>query len=565
MFKNMKIGKKLILLFVAISIIASTSGIIATFSLVQTNNKYSDAMHYYGFDLGDIAELGMQINAARAYIRDVIFLTDTNSVNEALAKLQHTSQIGNQLMPLVEAGLQTESGREKWKDYMNYVAQYRDVRDKVIELALKTPNEVNSEAYALWVSDGAPAINSAISILEEMIQLKVDEGSKASAELDKKTTGTIIFCMIVIVISLLIALALAVTTSKDISKPILELEAMGKKLSEGKLDVEITYQSKNELGQLSESMRTAMSQIRLYISELTYALTEFSKNNFSLRPPKAHFIGDFAVLEGTTVTVMNNMSETLSQIKTAADQVSSGSEQVSSGAQALAQGATEQASSVEELSASISEISWQINQNADNSKKADEKSTAATNAIATSNEQMQKLMSAMHIIDTKSVEINKIIKTIEDIAFQTNILALNAAVEAARAGAAGKGFAVVADEVRNLAGKSAQAAKTTTTLIEDSVISVTEGVKLANATADDLHEAVVSVREVTSLIADITKASSEQALAISQVSVGIDQISSVVQTNSATSEESAAASEELSSQANLMNELVGKFTLKEMV
>ncbi len=558
----MKIGKRLILLFVTISIIASFSGIIATLSLVKTNREYSEAMERYGFDLGDIAELGMQINAARAYIRDIIFLTDENATNDALAKLQETAKIGNELMPKVEAGLQTEEARSKWKEYMDYVVEYRGIRDQVIEIALKTPGTVDPQAYTLWVNQGAPAINNAISILEEMIQLKTIQGSAVSSQLDAQTRDTILFCAILVAVSLFMALIVAVNTSKSISKPIYELEEVGIKLAQGNLNVDIHYESKNELGLLSESMREATTKIRYYIAELSYALSEFANNNFDLREPKEHFIGEFKVLEDNVVTLAHNMTEILSKIKSAAMQVSAGSDQVSSGAQALAQGATQQASSVQELSASIAEISSQVKQNADDSRRANEKSEDTTNAIMTSNQQMQKLKAAMDVIDEKSVEINKIIKTIEDIAFQTNILALNAAVEAARAGAAGIGFAVVADEVRNLAGKSAEAAKDTSKLIEDSVNSIAEGVQLANATNACLNEAVESVREVTALIAGITLASSQQSEAIAQISVGIDQISSVVQLNSATSEESAAASQELFSQASLMKESVGKFKLK---
>ncbi len=565
MLKNMKIRKRLIFIFLMIAVLSSVSGVVAILSLIQTNNQYSHAMERYGFDLGDVAQLGMQNNAVRAHIRDVVFLTDADAVNDAISKLNEAAQVGNALMPKVEEGLQTEQGKAIWKDYMNYIDEYRAVRDQVIELVMRTPDEVNHEAYELWVNEGAPAINSAIAILEDMIALKTSEGNRVSTELDSKTTDTIAFCIIVVLVALLVALVLSFTTSKSISKPIVELETMAKRLSEGKLDFDITYRSENELGQLSESMRSAMSMLKTYIDDITYAMDEFSNNSFVLKPATQPFVGDFNAIEVSIAKVAREISETLMQIKNAADQVAAGSDQVSFGAHTLAQGASEQASSAEELSASITELTRKVRQNADNAKRASDKSAGAAQAIENSNEQMQRLSAAMDIIDEKSVEINKIIKTIEDIAFQTNILALNAAVEAARAGGAGKGFAVVADEVRNLAGKSAEAAKNTTALIEDSVSSVTEGVKLANATAQDLREAVESVNEVTGLITQITQASSEQAGAIAQISVGIEQISSVVHTNSSTSEESAAASEELAGQAGLLKELVKKFKISELI
>lgn len=263
--------------------------------------------------------------------------------------------------------------------------------------------------------------------------------------------------------------------------------------------------------------------------------------------------------------INGRLSSTLSQINQAANQVSAGSDQVSSGAQALSQGATEQASSVEELAATITDISGQVKSNAESALNAKEKSEMAGTEIAASNQKMQELIAAMEEISKSSQEIGKVIKTIEDIAFQTNILALNAAVEAARAGAAGKGFAVVADEVRNLASKSADAAKSTTALIEGAITAVSNGTQLVDVTAKSLLSVVTGTQEVASIVNDISTASAEQASSIAQVTQGIDQISSVVQTNSATAEESAAASEELSGQAQMLNNLVGQFKLKDVV
>lgn len=252
---------------------------------------------------------------------------------------------------------------------------------------------------------------------------------------------------------------------------------------------------------------------------------------------------------------MKQLEVLLNKIEQICPVLSSGAEQVASSSQSLAQGAAEQAAAVEQLSASVSMISSQVNDNARNAHKADDMAVKATASIQSSNQQMGELMSSMHTMESKSHEISKIIKTIEDIAFQTNILALNAAVEAARAGTAGKGFAVVADEVRNLAAKSADAAKNTTTLIQDSVSSVAAGVRLAGIANKELNGAVENVVLTTEILSEITKATEEQSLAVSQITIGVEQISSVVQTNSATSEETAAASEELSSQTNALLQL----------
>lgn len=286
----------------------------------------------------------------------------------------------------------------------------------------------------------------------------------------------------------------------------------------------------------------------------------FQVDTAFLHDSKGNTTGHIEVVQDISkLNGMKQLETLLNQIEQICPLLSSGAEQVASSSQGLAQGATEQAAAVEQLSASVSTISGQVSDNAENARKADEMAHKATVSIQSSNQQMAQLMSSMNIMESKSHEISKIIKTIEDIAFQTNILALNAAVEAARAGVSGKGFAVVADEVRNLAAKSADAAKNTTALIEDSVSSVAQGVRLAGIANKELNDAVQNVVLTTELLSQITKATAEQARAVSQVSIGVEQISSVVQTNSATSEETAAASEELSSQASALQQLTETF------
>lgn len=376
----------------------------------------------------------------------------------------------------------------------------------------------------------------------------------------QSTYTAIITTLILVAVAILVGILISVKLATSIAKPIIQVESAAAEMAKGNFEVKITHHSRDEVGRLAESMRQMISTTNAVIMDTSRGLGEIANGNFNIAP-RVEYLGVFEDIKTAIIKIIADLSDTMSQIKMATDQVASGSDQVSSGAQALAQGTTEQASSVQELSASINEVSLQIQNNAHNAANASKLALNASDGLTVSNQQMAEMIGAMSEISTSSDQIGKIIKTIEDIAFQTNILALNAAVEAARAGVAGKGFAVVADEVRNLATKSSEAAKQTGALIEGSVKSVEHGVRIAGETAKSLAEVVTGAQEMAALITKISEASAEQANSISQINVGVEQISAVVQTNSATSEQSAAASEELNGQANMMQSLVGRFQL----
>lgn len=383
------------------------------------------------------------------------------------------------------------------------------------------------------------------------------------SEFMRNTYLAIIICIIVSLVALIISSVLIIRFSNKISKPIKEMEYAVNEISKGNYDVEVSSNTNDEIGNMTRCLERMIETTNAIIKDTVRGLEEMSKGNFDLEPT-TEYVGVFKRIEDAMSEIIVSLSGTISSIKISADQVSSGSEQVSAGAQALSQGATEQASSIEELSATISEISDQIKANAENARFANKLAIETDHEVSEGNRLMQEMITAMDEISDKSNEIGKIIKAIEDIAFQTNILALNAAVEAARAGSAGKGFAVVADEVRNLAQKSAEAVKDTTALIEGSINSVENGKKIADETATSLTKIVEKTSVVNEKIQNITEASSIQAESVAQVTLGVEQISAVVQTNSATAEESAAASEELSSQATVLDELVSNFKIKNL-
>lgn len=377
-----------------------------------------------------------------------------------------------------------------------------------------------------------------------------------------KRTVSMVVCGFAVCI-LVLALVLIVV-SLSITKPIKKLTRVAEQLSLGNIEQTVEIHSSDEVGQLAMHIQNLVNRLKtyiVYIDEITQVLDQMGQGNlvFTL---KQDYEGDFARVKDGLESIRQSLSETISGIIQSADQVDSGADQISIGAQSLAQGATEQASSVQELSASIIDLSKQSVDGSDQAGAVCDNLDAISAEIEQSNQEMGQMLEAMADISDKSQQIHKIIKNIEDIAFQTNILALNAAVEAARAGTAGKGFAVVADEVRSLAATTSEAVKNTTALIESTVEAVAHGHDIADTTAATLGSAAAKTETVVHSVEDIAHSYQGLSERLNQVAAGVDQISSVVQTNAATAEESAAASKELSGQSHILREMVAHFRLR---
>lgn len=350
---------------------------------------------------------------------------------------------------------------------------------------------------------------------------------------------------------------------KKLIKPIRRVTEIMVAMKDGDLSVSSGLpKDKTELGELGEALHNAKKYIRKIAEDLSYCLGEIAKGNVNFSVGM-EYRGEYGPIKIALNQILDNLNDSFREIRNAADQVMNGSLQIADGAETLAQGTTTQAGTLEELSASIAEIANRVQKNAGDSKGIDELFEKMTSELNENDEQMQATISAMDEISDKSKEIVKIIKEIDNIAFQTNILALNAAVEAARAGNAGKGFAVVADEVGVLAGRSAESAKNTAALIKDAIIAVSNGSKLAAATAESLKGVVGLSQESSRIMNGFSEASISQNLAISEIKSGIEQISNVVQTNSATAQQSSAASQELSAQAKNLDTLVRQFKLRD--
>ena len=556
--KDMKIKKRLISGFLFVIVISVAIIIAALMQMNAQRANYNDILKYEVGANDLISEIRLDAAIAARNVRDMALKPGDSSnseleasVNEILSDMDNKIKKLEEIYPLDQAQLQ---------DYITTVNKWGDELPAIL-------NAINrgdgATAVSLIKNSCTPQLNAMATKAEainDLLSQAQDDAVKAQERSSLISLGVILAVMAVAII---LVLGTAFKLVKGIMEPTEEVRKALMGFSKGELDIPVNYESKNELGDMCNALRSSQDTLSAVIEDICYLLGEMANGNFDVRSRATdNYVGALGAVLESIRKINSNLSDTLAQIDMSAEQVSSGSEQVSTGAQALAQGATEQASAVQELSATITEISDNAKKNAENGEMAMRQSQESGNLVLESSKYMEEMVEAMGNISQSSQEIGRIISTIENIAFQTNILALNAAVEAARAGSAGKGFAVVADEVRNLATKSDQAAKATKELIDHSIESVQDGNEIVKKVSEALSKTVEASNLSMNSLQEITKAVEAEAESIAQVTEGIDQISAVVQTNSATSEESAAASEELSSQASLMKELMMKFTLR---
>ena len=555
-YRKLKVGMKLKYAFTTVIVTFAVAMVVSLVSIVMMNvDTYKFYKEAYANSTLQM-EIRKNVQVVGKYILWSITTEDTSSIQSYLdSAQQYADQVGKNVTTLEKSF----NDKKKVAELKDAIEKLKKQRAAVMELAQQNKND---EALALFNSD----YNDATEKLQDIL---VDIGKVASAEAKSQYTSARVTGLVSIILMILIgtgAVAFSTVIRTTITgimlKPIQELEGAAEKLKAGQLDVEINYESPDELGKLAGNFRQACKTLEVIVQDTSYLLGEMAEGNFNVSSNNAQiYIGNFRQQYESISKLKHELSDTLTQINEASEQVASGSGQLAGGAQALAEGATDQAGAVEELTATVESVSGIAESSAESASGAYQMVRTAVEQADQSREELQALTNAMERISSTSQEIQNIIGSIEEIASQTNLLSLNASIEAARAGEAGKGFAVVADQIGKLAGDSAQAAVNTRDLIEKSLQEIENGNQITEKTVAALNKILESMNDFANAAKGASESSTEQADMLKQIEQGIEQISSVVQSNSAAAEETSATSQELSAQSEGLKNLVGKFRL----
>lgn len=491
--------------------------------------------------------------------KNILWALTVDNTGAAQSYLSAADQAAKKVESNVEELRQSYADRTAVDDLQQAVSEMEDIRAQLMELAKQ-----REKAKALVIFNG-DYNNALVSVQNKLVIIGDNATQEATTQYRAARTtgiGSIILMVVLGVVSLNFSIVIRKAITKNMLRPIKQIQKASADLKAGNLDVDITYESPDELGQLANDFKDACATLHAMVEDTGVLLDQMANGDFTISEDnKSKYVGSFVEQFESMHQLGSQMSDTLEQINVASEQVAQGSGQLSCGAQALAEGATDQAGAVEELTATVENITEVANNNAAAAEESYETVREAAEHAGQSREDLERLTEAMQRIDATSKEIQNIIGSIEDIAEQTNLLSLNASIEAARAGEAGRGFAVVAEQIGKLAGDSARAAVNTRDLLGKSLQEVENGNVITEKTVEALNQILETMNRFADTAKGSSESSREQADMLRQVEQGIEQISSVVQSNSASAEETSATSQQLSAQSDELKTLVGKFKL----
>lgn len=559
------IEKRLTKSFAKVSAITVAVALLGLIAVLVVSNRYSHALHNYGFAQGDIGKTMFEFADLRSSLRAAIGYDDPDAIAAVVEQHEQSKAAFEKNFALIENTIVSAEGRKTYDEIKAELETYWKLDQEIMDIGATTDRELCKQAQDIALGELADVYNSIYIKLEELLNVKVKEGNRLSVILN--TTGWVLAAAMVAaaVVAIVFSTKIGKSIAVRISEPLGKLGSRLKTFATGDLSSPFPLvETGDEVEHMEKDATEMANNLNVIIHDIDEVLGQMAGGNYAVQSNASdRYTGDFGKLYESMYSLREQMTQTLISIGEASEHVSIGSGDLATASQSLAEGATEQAQAVQELHATISDIAVTMEKSAKSAGESYMKAQHYANEADNSREEMDTMMAAMQRINDASTRIGDIISEIESIAAQTNLLSLNASIEAARAGESGRGFAVVADQIRQLADQSAQAAVDTRELIEGSIREVTEGNRAAERASNAIASVVDGIKQIADFSKNLKGMVEDQSEAMHQAELGINQISEVVQSNAATAEEASATSEELSAQAQILDELVGQFILEK--